>query len=159
MVGGLIVLAGCSTSRIAYPYLAATDNCHCLDFHVHDGKIDYLFHASYRMDDGVLTTVDITFTNRSSRDTLFTGLGSVKVSSRNITYQYNDRFLPLPILTINPRSSNIVHLSGRDISGEDDWHKIAGEQLTVTIKGVRLGDATLRPQEVDFIPENPKLGK
>jgi hypothetical protein len=45
------------------------------------------------------------------------------------------------------------------VTGVEDWHKIAGEQLTITVKGVRLAMKELPQQLVTFIPQNPKLGK
>ena len=108
--------------------------------------------------DGILTSIEIQFFN-SSTDTLFLNVASVRVSSRNISYQYNDKFVPLPSIQIAPNRSDVVTLSGRDINGEDGWHKIAGERLSVTIKGVRLGRIQMSEQEVRFVPENPNLRK
>ena len=110
------------------------------------------------MGDGVFTTIDVEFTNRSS-DTLTLGLGTVKVSSRNIPYQYNDKFLPLPPLTIAPHQTEMIQLTGKSLDTEENWHKIAGEQLTLTLQGLRLGSAILPVTTVVFIPENPKLGR
>jgi hypothetical protein len=158
-VCGVLLLGGCASYRDTYRYLASTDDSRCETFHLRDGAAEYLFRASYRMNDGVLTTIDITFINRSAHDTLSTDLGSVRVSSRNIPYQYNDRFLPLPALTILPKRSDHVTLNGRDISGHDDWTKIAGERLTVSVKGLRLGGTMLGERAVEFVPENPRLHK
>jgi hypothetical protein len=108
------------------------------------------------MDKGIITTIEINFVNHS-RDTLFFDLAAVKISSKNITYRYNDKFVPLPHLIILPSRSDLVTMSGNDITQRDDWNKIAGEQMAVTLKGLRLGEQILPEQTVTFIPENPKM--
>lgn len=108
------------------------------------------------MEHGVTTTISVYFINLSD-DTLFLDPGVVKISSRNITYLYNDKFIPLPHLIIPPSRSDSVVMTGADMSQNDDWNKIAGEQLVVTLKGIRLGLTPLPQQSVTFIPENPKL--
>ena len=108
------------------------------------------------MDDGIATTIEIQFTNHS-RDTLFFDLATVRISSRNIAYRYNDKFLPLSHPAILPSHTDVVTMSGNDLTQQDDWNKIAGEQLTVTLKGLRLGERILPDQTVTFIPENPKM--
>lgn len=142
-----------------YSYRAINEQCNCEEYWVLDKahRVGYLFTARYRMENGVTTSIDVKFVNNSS-DTLSLDRASVRVSSRNISYQYNDRFLPLPSLTVVPKRSDSIHLSGKEVSGKDDWNKIAGEQLTITLKGVRLGGTELPQQSVDFIPENPKMG-
>jgi hypothetical protein len=153
----LVLVAGCATMRSSYNYRVVNGDCNCEQYRVRDGSVAYLFRARYRMQGGVLTSIDVELINNSSRDTLSTDEAYVKVSSLNISYQYNDRFLPLPVLNIPPYGSDSIHLTGEDVSGEDDWTKIAGERLTVTIKDLRLGLKTLKPQQVEFVPENPKL--
>ena len=141
-----------------YSYRAINDDCNCQEYRVADrgGKVEYLFRARYTMEEGIVTNIEIEFTN-NSRDTLFLGRGAVKVSSNNIAYQYNDKFLPLPEMTIVPHGHDVVKLVGREINGKEDWNKIAGEQLRVTIKGLHAGPRDLSPQTAIFIPENPKL--
>lgn len=154
---GMFATTGCgSMGSSLYHYRVVTNGCQCEEYRIQDGKVKYLFRAHYKMYNDIVTNIEIEFTNVSD-DTLSLEVGSVKVSSRNIAYQYNNRFVPLPSLRITPHSSDIVKLSGTDIAEEDDWHKIAGEQLTVTIKGVKLGGNELSEQHIVFVPENPKL--
>ncbi len=158
--GALILLHwGCPfTPPEMFTYRAINDDCNCQEFKVSDRseKIEYLFRAHYLMDDGIVTHIGIEFTN-NSRDTLFLERGAIKVASNNFNYQYNNKFLPLPALVIPPNERDSVRLVGREIEGKDDWNKIAGEQLKVTIQGLRAGSHDLRPQTVIFVPENPKL--
>ncbi len=144
----------------SYSYLVTTDNCQCEKYAFTDGhdSLSYVFHASYKMYNGVVTDIEVEIKN-DSRDTLFLDHAAAKVFSRNVPYMYNDKSLPLPILLITPGSSNTVHLSGEDRTGENDWHKIAGEQLTVTIQGLRLGDREITPRTITFIPQNPMMEK
>ncbi len=148
----------CSTSSTWYAYRAANDNCNCTEYRSADKKnrIEYTFHANYAMSDGLVTTVDIDILN-SSHDTLSLGLGTVRVSSRNISYQYNGKFLPLPPLDIPPHHSETVHLTGRSVERDENWTLIAGEQMTITLRGLRLRTAVLPDREVVFIPENPQM--
>ena len=154
----MLLISGCSALRSTYSYRAITDDCRCEEFKLNDKqhKIDYRFRAHYKMDGGIVTTIEIEFINHS-RDTLFFDLTVVKISSRNITYRYNDKFLPLPHSVILPSHADVVTMSGNDLTQQDDWNKIAGEQLTVTLKGLRLGERVLSEQTVTFVPENPKM--
>ncbi len=158
LLGGLLLQPGCSTSVVYYPYLVVTDQCNCREYRTRDGEVEYKFRAHYSMQDGIVTRIEIELVNRSS-DTLSLDLGSVRVSSLNVPYQYNNKFVPLPRLTILPHRSDVVDLTGRDVSGSDDWLLVAGERLTVTTRGLRLGERRLKEQEVTLIPENPKLKK
>jgi len=143
-----------------YAYRITTDACNCETFTAQDPeyRVEYRFTASYTMNDGIATTVQIDLTNRSS-DTLFLDQATAKVNSRNISYMYNNKFLPLPMLVIPPGGSNSVTLNGKDRVDDNDWHKIAGEQMTVTLKGLREGAREIPPRDVTFIPENPMIGK
>ena len=152
-----LLTIGCKTiSATSYPFLAVTNNCNCEEFRTNDGNLDYLLRAHYRMNDGIVTNIEIELTNRS-QDTLSLSVASVKVTSRNISYRYNDKFIPLPALEILPHSTDIVKLTGKELAGEDDWHKIAGERMTVTVKGLTLGGRELKQQLVEFMPLNPKM--
>ena len=154
----MMVMAGCATYSSTYAYRALNDNCNCEEYQSRDKeqRITYRFRATYNMRRGISTTIEIEFTN-NSRDTLFLDGGAAKISSRNISYQYNDKLVPLPEIFILPSRSDVVRMVGNDVSGTDDWNKIAGEQLTLTLQGIRLGDHTIKSQRVTFIPENPKL--
>jgi len=174
--------AGCSTSRVgggsapeAYPpakelppassdasytYRVASEDCNCLEYSVHDAaaKIEYRFQASYKMQNGILTEIVFTIHNQSD-DTLSFDRSAIKVSSLNVHYQYNNKFLPIPWEPIFPRSAGTRKLTGKEVTTESNWHKIAGEQLTVTIKGLSLSGRELKSQTVVFVPENPNIGK
>lgn len=150
----IAVFPGCSPAY--YPYRAISNDCNCEEYSVRDGAIEYLFHARYKMDDGIATEIDITFINGTG-EVLSLDLGAARVTSSNVAYQYNDKFLPLPILQIGSHGSDSIRLLGKDLSEHNDWLKIAGERLTVTLKGIRLGSHELPPQTVTFIPQNPKL--
>jgi hypothetical protein len=141
-----------------YFYRAINDDCNCQEYRLADraGHVEYLFRARYRMEGGIVTDIEIELTNNSP-DSLLFDHGAVKVSSQNVAYQYNDRFLPLPAMTIPPHRHDIVKLVGREINGKEDWNKIAGEQLRITIKGIQAGQRTLASQTAIFVPENPKL--
>lgn len=154
----LVLISGCAALRSTYSYRAVTDNCNCEEFIFNDKhqKIEYHFRARYKMDGGVVTNIEVEFSNHS-RDTLFLDLAAVKISSLNISYRYNDKFIPLPHIIILPSRSDVVTMTGNDTAGQDDWNKIAGEQLTITLKGLRLGEQLLPEQAITFVPENPKM--
>ena len=143
-----------------YSYLAITNNCNCETYAVSDEQnhVDYRFRAHYAMERGIVTHIEVELVNNSNSETLSTDRASVKVSSRNIAYQYNNMFLPVPPLSVEPKNSDVVTLRGRQVTEEEDWNKIAGEQLTITIKGIMLGEKELPQQSVSFVPDNPKLG-
>ena len=153
-----MAIAGCATFTSTYAYRVLNDNCNCEEYRSYDRalKIAYRFRAHYNMQRGFKTTIEITFTN-NSRDTLFLDGGSAKISSHNISYQYNNKLVPLPGTFILPSHSDEVRMVGSDVSGEEDWNKIAGEQLTLTLQGIRLGDRMVTTQRITFVPENPKL--
>lgn len=149
-----------AASDRSYPYRIANDNCNCLEYTIQDpgAKVEYRLQATYRMQTGVLTEIDFTIVNRSD-DTLAFDRGAVRVSSNNIRYQYNNKFLPLPWDPVLPRSSGSRKLTGKEVTDKTDWNRIAGEQLTITIKGLALGGRELKSQSVTFVPENPNVGK
>ncbi len=144
----------------SYAYRIVTADCNCAQYHVTEGRfgVEYTFQAQYRMDNGIVTEVTIDVRN-NSRDTIFVDRAAAKVSSKNVQYTYNDKFLPLPILMIPPGESNTITLSGKERTGVNNWLEIAGEQFTVTLRGLRNLTATLPPQTVTFVPENPMFTK
>lgn len=160
VIGALSLLLepGCTSPVVYYPYRIANDQCNCREYRTRDGGVEYRFRAHYSMHNGLVTRIEIQLFNHS-RDTLSLDMGSVRVSSLNVSYQYNNKFVPLPQIVVLPRDSSTVDLSGRDVSGSDDWLLVAGEKLTLTTKGLRLGERELKAQEITFIPENPKLKK
>ena len=44
-----------------------------------------------------------------------------------------------------------------EVTDAPTWNKIAGVQLTLTLKGMRMGENVLGTQVVTFVPENPML--
>jgi hypothetical protein len=159
VLAAALALAGCTAAAPAtFSYLALNDDCRCAVYRMTQEKVAYGFSAVYNMHDGLTTSIQIELVN-GSRDTLSLDVASMRVSSRNITYQYNNKFVPLPSMTINPGGRETLHLTGKDIDPADDWHKIAGERLVLTIKGVRLGHRELPLIAVTFVPSNPRLGE
>jgi hypothetical protein len=170
--GAALFLAGCNPSPSrwsvpnepsadrSYAYRVTNDDCNCLEYTTTDksGRVEYRFGASYKMQQGVLTDITVSLINRTS-DTLFFERAAVRVSSRNVHYQYNNKFLPIPWDPILPRSSAIHKITGKEVTNASDWNKIAGELLSITIKGLRLADRELPAQTIDFQPENPKIGQ
>jgi len=156
----LSLIEGCAVTEPGYIYRVTTDNCNCEEYHTTDKerRIEFRFSASYRMDHGISTTVKIEFQN-NSRDTLFLDQGMVKISSKNISYRYNNKFIPLPFLTIPPGDRDHVDMTGTDVAQTDDWHKIAGERLSITLKSIRHGENILPERTVVFVPVNPKIGQ
>ena len=45
-----------------------------------------------------------------------------------------------------------------DLKMDNPWLKIAGEELVVTLKGMKLGQRKLPARVVSLIPHNPQLG-
>jgi hypothetical protein len=140
-----------------YFYRAINDGCNCQEYHVADrpGRVEYLFKARFRMEEGIVTDIEVELTNNSA-DSIFFDQGAIKVSSENVAYQYNDKFLPLPAMTIPPHRHDVVKLVGREINGKPDWNKLAGEKLRITIKGLHAGPHDLPPQSATFVPDNPR---
>jgi hypothetical protein len=134
------------------------EKCQCKEYTTSDKKypVGYRFRATYRMEGGFITSINIRFENRGA-DTLFLDPGSVMVASKNVEYQYNNKFIPLPDMVIPPGESQELDLDGKEVTNVPSWRKIAGEQLTLTIKGMRLGEKALEKQVVTFVPENPML--
>src|SRR5258707_10477193 len=123
----VLVISACATNSpfySSYPYRVTSENCNCEEYWVADrqDKIGYLFQARYKMDEGIVTSIDVKIVNNAV-EPLQLDRGSVKVSSRNFSYQYNGKFIPLPSLTIQPNGSDVVHLSGREVSAKDDWNR------------------------------------
>jgi len=65
----------------------------------------------------------------------------------------------LVFFVVNQIAVSLAVYLTTDIPLREAWNKIAGEQLKVTIQGLRAGSHDLRPQTVIFVPENPKLGR
>ena len=165
-----LILAGCSPAvrnsltehtspDDTYEYYATNDSCNCEAYTARDAaqKISYTFKATYSVNPGIATLIEIEFHNNSG-ETLHLDPGAVQISSRNVEYEYNGKFLPLPQLDISAHRSDHITLTGKDIRVSDnEWNKIAGEQLVISIRGMRLGGNELAAQSVTFIPKNPKM--
>lgn len=153
-----MVLAGCGPAT--FPYRVVTNDCFCDTFRISDAKasVTYSFSAVYRLDGAMSTTVTVDIRNGSS-DTLDLSLAYVKISSRNIPYRYNNRFLPVTLMNVPPGETRTLTLHGDvdDTGRSDPWLAIAGEELTLTLKGIRVRGVAIAMQEVKFVPHNPKL--
>ena len=165
LVLSLFLLSGCSASdEAAEKNFSGTmfgykiSDCDCAVYAVKDPlqEVSYTFRAEYRMERGVVTEIGVMITN-DAPDTVYLGSGSVMVSSRNIKYQYNDRFVPLPDLVILPGNVEELNISGVEVTETPNWRRIAGEQLTLTLSRIQIGEKILADQVVTFIPENPLL--
>src|SRR6185503_10522958 len=119
-----------------FGYLVQNDNCRCVEYSTSDRKlpVGYRFKATYRMEEGFITSISIRFENRGI-DTLYLDPGSVMVASKNVDYQYNNKFIPLPDMVIPPGESQDLDLDGKEVTTAPSWRKIAGETLTLTLKG------------------------
>jgi hypothetical protein len=161
MSGAFIVIAGCMPYSGYHPYLITNDNCRCEQYHVKDaeGRVRYTVSAVYEVDEAVATIVTINVENMSP-DTVDFSLAYVRISSRNIPYRYNDKSVPLAVSPVAPGRSMPIRLRGEGVqgSGKDPWLGIAGEELVVTLKGIRAGRRELREQVFRLVPMNPRLG-
>jgi hypothetical protein len=155
-----LVLSGCGTLTGIYPYRAVNNDCSCEHYQTTDLRagIRYSFSAEYSVREGVKTRITVIIRNENA-DTLDLSLGYVKISSRNVPYRYNGRYLPLTLENIPPGEERTLTLSGvvQELKMSDPWRAIAGEELSVMLKGMRIRGKTLSPQTVRFIPRNPKL--
>ena len=156
----MIVVAGCGSSTALYPYRVMNDNCDCEQFRVTDGKahIVYSFSGAYHVNGGIRTRITLSIRNDNG-DTLDLSLAYVKILSRNIPYRYNGKFLPVTIANVPPRTERTLSLEGEvdEVKESDPWLAIAGEELVVTIEGMRMNGKTLATQVIRFVPHNPKL--
>lgn len=170
LVVGLI-LGGCASSvrtpettepaeSDMIPYNAMNDDCACEEYKASDPKVpvQYTFSAGYRIDETITTRISIQVRNETN-DTLDMSLGSIKVSSRNVPFRYNNRFVPVTINAVPPHEERTLSLVGSPVKADkkDPWLYIAGEELVLTLRGLRLEGRRLAEQTVRFIPHNPKL--
>lgn len=149
-------LASCTPS---YPYLITSEGCNCETYVYRDEKrkIEIVVEATYEVSDRIVSTVELTLRNRS-KDTLDMRQASIKGTSKNVRYQSNGRFQPMPYLAISPHKQYTMTFQGGDTHlGSDPWHKIAGEQVTLELKGLILGNKTLPSIVITLVPVNPKF--
>ncbi len=157
---GVLVLffTGCGTS--SYPYRVMNDDCSCETFRVKDEKanVAYTFSAVYTLDEAMKTRITVAMQNGNT-DSLDLSLAYIKIASRNIPYRYNGKFLSVTIPGVPPGEQRMLTLEGEveEIKENDPWRAIAGEELVVTLKGIRVHKKTIATQVVRFVPHNPKL--
>jgi len=154
----LLFFAACGTS--VYPYLVMDDGCSCEVFRSTDEKtgIVYSFSAVYSLNGSMKTRISVSIQNNNP-DTLDLSLTHVKISSRNVPYRFNGRFIPITVPNVPPGEERILTLEGEveDLKQPDPWLAIAGEELTVTLRGMRINAIQTATQVVRFVPYNPKL--
>ena len=160
-----LAIAGCAhgvyrSGGGTIPYRVANDGCDCEHFVAVDtaARLICEFTGTYRVDERITTKIMVTLRNES-RDTLDLSLATVRIVSRNLTYRYNDKFLPMSITAVLPGDRQTVTLVGDAPTreGVDPWLSIAGEELVLTIRGMRMQGNRLATQVIRFIPTNPRL--
>jgi hypothetical protein len=154
----LMLLAGCAITH-AYDFLVTNRDCNCSKYTVKDkdNRITYEFTATYSLDNNMLTTITMKVVN-GSRKVLSFDLARVRVSSERFEYRYNNKFVPFNPLKIGPGEEKEIVLVGRaEVKESDEWLRIAGEKMVVTIRGIRLGDNEVHIEDLEFVPVNPKL--
>ncbi len=153
-----VFLSGCASMH-TYDFHVTNRDCNCSTYVIKDKKnrITYEFTANYSLEDQMLTTITVTVENES-RKTLTFDHARVRVTSKRFGYQYNDKFVPFNSIRVKPGGIRELTLVGRaDVKDKEEWHRIAGERMTVTIRGIRLGDQEIQVEEVEFVPVNPKI--
>ncbi|HEX9005792.1 MAG TPA: hypothetical protein VF889_00765 [Bacteroidota bacterium] len=157
-----LLLAGCATTAVTprgIEYRVTTGNCQCEQYAAKDPAmpVRYDFAAAYEIDEEFVARIRITIHNDGGQTLTFTD-AYVKVDSRNVPFQYNDRFVPFTAEQIGPHEERTIPLVGRAPAKQPDpWLAVAGEEMVVTIKGVKYGSHSLAEQTVTFVPRNPKL--
>ncbi len=149
-----VLLAGCSSS---YPYVITNDNCYCERYlyRYPHGAISIEVEAKYAVNDRISSSISLTFHN-ASRDTLDLRQAFIKGTSRNVRYAANDRFLPLPFVLVPPGGSYSITLEGTEPEVHPNpWHRIAGEQVVLELKGLLLGGKLFDSIIITMIPRNP----
>lgn len=150
------ILISCTSS---YPYLVLTEDCNCERYVYRDPqhKLHVEVSGIYRVSDRVFSSIAISFSNQGG-DTLSLRQAYLKGTSENVHYQFNGRFQPMPYDLVLPGQTVTVTLEGTDTDDvEEPWHKIAGERVTLEIRGLLLGQEFLAPILVTLVPANPKL--
>ncbi len=156
---GIAVVLSVVSCRSTYPYLVTTENCNCERYVFKDRKhnVEIEVEATYHVGERVTSTVEITFHNQS-KTTLSLQQAHVKGTSTNVRYQFNDRYQPLPYVILASGKSYTMLFEGSDTELIDEpWHKIAGERITLELKGLMMGLEVLNPIIITMIPVNPKL--
>jgi hypothetical protein len=155
-VVALFLLSSCSST---YPYLVTTDECNCERFSFKDerGRFEIDVSARYVITDRINSTIEFVFRNQS-RDSLSLRQAYLKGTSLNVSYQFNNRFQPMPFVAVPPAGTYTMTLQGSDTeTAENPWLKVAGERIVIEIKGMLLGFRPLAPIILTLKPYNPKL--
>jgi hypothetical protein len=154
----IFMLGGCAST---FPYRITNNECGCERYSTRDKQfeVSYIVSAKYTVKDGISSQINIELQN-TTHDTIDLSQMYVKITSRNIPYRYNDKFLPIEVPFVLPESRQTLNLVGESLVSDnhDPWLKIAGEELVVTLKGMRMGMHELQQQVVHLVPLNPKLG-
>ena len=156
----LAAVAGCGSSRAVYTYRVVNNDCNCEQFQLTDevAHVSYSFSGVYSVRGVISTRLTLSIRNDNS-DTLDLSLSYIRVSSRNIPYRYNGRFLPVAIPGVPPATQRTLSLDGEvdEVNGSDPWLALAGEELVLTIQGMRMKGKVLTTQVVRFVPQNPNF--
>jgi hypothetical protein len=141
-------------------YLATTNNCNCSVYVWQDphSRVRYEVKAKYAIADEFSTRIELGVRNEGNADVNLDD-AYFRIDSRNVPFRYNNMMLPLSGgKTIGPRSEQTFDLVGTAKAQVPSlWHLVAGEQLTLTVTGLRIGGKQLDQFVVTFIPRNPKL--
>jgi len=160
-----VLLGGCSSilkspSNDTYPYRAMNNNCSCEHFTTADPKVrvHYDFSATYKVDEKITTQISVVVHNQTA-DTLDMSLGAFRVSSRNVQYRYNNKFVPVTITAVPPHDERTLTLVGSAVTQGtgNPWLPIAGEEMVLTLKGLRIRGRELAAQTIQFVPANPNF--
>ena len=161
----VLLLCGCATNRGTGDesggdiYLATTNGCQCAVYSWTDPrhKVRFDVSAKYAIDGEFVTRVDLEIRNEGNETLKFTD-GYFQIASRNVPFRYNKKMLPLSGTSMAPGEHQTFNLSGSAKPAAPNlWYLIAGEELTVTVTGIRAGSQTVDPLVVTFVPKNPKL--
>jgi hypothetical protein len=152
------LLVGCASTHM-YDFLVTNRDCNCSTYIVKDkeNRITYKFTATYSLDNSMLTRITMKVVNGSHKVISF-DLARVRVSSLRFEYRYNNKFVPFNPLKIRPGEEKEIMLVGQaEVRERDEWLRVAGEKMVVTIRGIRLGDKEVQIEDLEFVPVNPKL--
>ena len=166
LAAALAGMAGCASSPEAarapsrgIAYRVTTDNCQCERYTMKDRSlpVQYEVAAAYEIEGEFITRINVTVFNRGTEMVDFTD-AYARVTSRNVPFQYNKKFVPLTAEPVAPQGERTIELVGRAAPRTSDpWLAVAGEELVLTVKGIKYGSRTLAEQSVSFVPRNPKL--
>jgi hypothetical protein len=149
--------AGCSHT---YPYLATDEGCQCEEYTRSDRDAHLTYHvaATYAVGSGIITDLRVEMAN-GGIDTVDASGAFIKVTSHNVPYEYNGRYISVGIHRIPPGEIRTLTLRGEytGTHGENLWLRIAGEELSIVLDGFTAGDRRISRQEFHFIPRNPYL--